>query len=72
MRISNGVRRIEDGSIKAFSIVKPKTAWILRKTAMTATVVFFVPVGAIAGAVVGAVDNGVRLGIEGVRAIKEV
>lgn len=72
MRISNGVRRIEDGSIKTMAVIKPKASWMLRKTAMTATVVFFVPVGAIAGAIVGAVDNGVRLGIEGVRAIKEV
>lgn len=76
MRISNGIRKVEDSSIKAINAIKPKASWTLRKTAMTTIAVVMLPVGVVAGAVAGAASGAVELGSRmtaaSIKAIKEV
>jgi hypothetical protein len=72
MRISNGIRRIEDGSIKAITMVKPNASWIVRKTAMAAFCICVVPIGVVANMTIAAVDT-LHLGTEAsICAIREV
>lgn len=76
MRISNGIRKLEDSTIKAVDAIKPKASWMLRKTVMTTTIVVMLPIGIVAGAVAGAasgvVECGGHMAVTGIKAIREV
>lgn len=72
MRISNGIRTIEDSSIKAINAIKPKASWLLRKTAMTAFSVCVIPVAVVANMTLAATDTLLLGSAAAVKAIKEV
>lgn len=72
MRISNGIRKLEDGSIKAIGTIKPAASWLLRKTVMTTIAIVLVPTAVVSNAVVAALDTGARTGAVAINAIKEV
>lgn len=72
MRISNGIRKLEDSSIKAINAIKPKASWLLRKTAMTAFSVCVIPVAVVTNMTLAATDTLLLGSAAAVKAIKEV
>lgn len=72
MRISNAIRAIEDGSIKATKAITPKASWLARKTTMTAIAIVVLPVAIIANATIAAAETVVTVGSTGIKAIREV
>lgn len=72
MRISNGIRKVEDGTINVFNTLKPKASWILRKTSMTAFSVCVIPVAVVANMTLAATDTLLLGSAAAVKAIKEV
>lgn len=72
MRISNGIRKVEDGTIKAINAIKPKASWMLRKTSMTAFSICVIPVAIVANMTLAATDTLLLGSAAAVKAIKEV
>lgn len=65
MRISNGMRCVEDATIKV-------AQWSLRKGIVTAAMLVLVPASIVAGAVVGAADTSVLTTRMAIKVVKEV